>query len=959
MIRALMWKEWREQRTIALAIFAFGVLALFLTAQFAPVTGGGSSYLSRLGARELMAPALAYLAGAVCGAMLLADEKEVGTMEFLDALPCLRRGVWIGKAAFGLVLTLLQATILAVLAVELDCVDSYQVSQVGYGMFVVLVGLQSLAWGMFGGAIARSTLGAVFQGSLGAALVGTALAIPFVLLFGQRQFSRSYGIPLMAFYTAWLAIGLAGSAVMFSRLDWRSRPAHFGTTGVRAGRSYRVPGFGALVWLTTRQAVWIILGAGAAGLVIGGVMVAPDVWPLFVWPGATLGIGVLAGVTALGEEQTRGVGRFWAERRLPLGRLWLTKVLIHFLIGVIAAFLMFLPLWIADGNRPFRTRLLGIVRPEIGRFLLIGLVYGFVVGHLAGLIFRKTVVAGLAAGVTAATLVGLIVPSLLGGGLSWWQAWGPALVLLVTARLILYPWATERVLARGPALRVAGGVVAAAALLATGIAYRVYEIPGAPDRLATSGFVESLPSYEANKSGQTARGAASQFRRVAGDTPWSYQNRPRPVPAGRGGARSTPEWMEGLERTSPVGWGAEGTALKPWLDQVFADNWHRQLDDLATRAVGVYDDPRNLDYANRQEETRDLRAMTIALRLRGLQRQAEGDPDTYLRLLRGGLAAARTARNKGGLVTVTVAFQCEDLLLSGFVEWLAALDGRADLLRSALDELDLHERQMPVGADDTYWAEQVILRNTMERVSSWLPANLVLGRVELGTSTEQADAEADLVATCWAVPWERLRRERILRLNTHPDRHVDRSWLSGLQYGHLWRTDEANTVTERDTRGVALRRLARLQVALRLYQLDHGRPAATLAELVPTCLAAVPDDPYTGAPFRYRLSAGESVETAREDPTFRSNPQMAALVAGGGVIAHATLTPTAAGPSLILRGTVDVPLSRGRMRIAAGSGVLWSAGPDGHDDGGVLVGVLGARTEIGEDWVIVIPRLGR
>src|SRR5262249_19034111 len=90
MIRARGLEEWREQRTIALAVLAFGVLALFLTAQFAPATGGGSSILARQGARELMAPALAYLAGAVCGAMLLADEKEAGTIEFLDALPCLR-----------------------------------------------------------------------------------------------------------------------------------------------------------------------------------------------------------------------------------------------------------------------------------------------------------------------------------------------------------------------------------------------------------------------------------------------------------------------------------------------------------------------------------------------------------------------------------------------------------------------------------------------------------------------------------------------------------------------------------------------------------------------------------------------------------------------------------------------------------------------------------------------------
>jgi hypothetical protein len=82
-IRAIAWKEWREQRAIALAVLTFGVLALALTSQFADPTTGGSAW-SQAGPRELMAQALAYLAGTVCGAMLLADEKEIGTLEFLD-----------------------------------------------------------------------------------------------------------------------------------------------------------------------------------------------------------------------------------------------------------------------------------------------------------------------------------------------------------------------------------------------------------------------------------------------------------------------------------------------------------------------------------------------------------------------------------------------------------------------------------------------------------------------------------------------------------------------------------------------------------------------------------------------------------------------------------------------------------------------------------------------------------
>ena len=42
MIPAIFWKEWREQRTIALAVLAFGVPgARASTAQFADPTAGG------------------------------------------------------------------------------------------------------------------------------------------------------------------------------------------------------------------------------------------------------------------------------------------------------------------------------------------------------------------------------------------------------------------------------------------------------------------------------------------------------------------------------------------------------------------------------------------------------------------------------------------------------------------------------------------------------------------------------------------------------------------------------------------------------------------------------------------------------------------------------------------------------------------------------------------------------
>ena len=48
-------------------------------------------------------------------------------------------------------------------------------------------------------------------------------------------------------------------------------------------------------------------------------------------------------------------------------------------------------------------------------------------------------------------------------------------------------------------------------------------------------------------------------------------------------------------------------------------------------------------------------------------------------------------------------------------------------------------------------------------------------------------------------------------------------------------------------RGLAIRRMAATALAIRLYQLEHGRRPAKLADLVPKYLPAVPLDPFAAA----------------------------------------------------------------------------------------------------------------
>ncbi|HKA06264.1 MAG TPA: ABC transporter permease [Gemmataceae bacterium] len=964
MILAMVWKEWREQRTIALAVLVFGLLAMSATAQFVDPTGGGTTWAEG-GARELMALSLAYLAGAVCGAVLLADEKEVGTLEFLDSMPSRRRDVWLGKMTFGFVFVIVQCVTLALLAFAIGCVDQ-RMTPFQYGTMAVLVGLLAYAWGMFGGAMARTTLGAVFQGSLVSFFVAIVLAIPFLVFFGPRAFNQPFGRALILFYMVWLAVGVIGSGLIFAATD-RKRTAPRIVNGVEEAtprRQLRGPGVRALVWLTTRQAVYIALGAFAAGAVLGATMLAPDVVPIFLWMGATLAFGVLAGVTTLGEEQTRGIASFWAERRLPLGRMWLTKVSVHFVIAVLAAAIAFLPLYAAMPGLPFRSRLLvGVdpgLRSELWRLLLLSLVYGFVVGQLAGMIFRKTIVAGLAAAVTAATFVALILPAVIGGGASRWQVWGPAVVLLLTARVLLYPWATDRVMARGPAVRVAAGFLLAFGVLGAGLAYRVYEIPDRPDRLAESGFEASLPSRDST-AGRDARAVVAQYRRAANEARGRYPSRASGLPTISPVQYLATEQVDPLIRVAQSGWGQEVRVLEPWLDQMFALEWPKLLEQLPTKPAAVFEDPRDLDYFNSVEAANDLRELAAAVRARGMQRLAVGDPDTYARQARGMLAAIRTARTKCGIGTALLALDAEETVLGGLTEWLSKHDARPDLLRELLAELIRHEREMPTGTGDAYWVEQIFLRNTMERVGTWLPRQLNPTGRGSESRANQLEAESEVVAIAWNVPWERARRERILRAHTDPENPADPHWLSGLHLTPYWRAKRTDRILTPERRGLTHRRLVLLDVALRVYQVDRGEPAASLVQLVPTFLPAAPIDPYSDKPFGYRLSGGEELSPLRGEVghAVQSTVRLAIAVVDvtRALNAWAEFQATPARGSGTAGFSLGIPPPPTPVKLTAkrGDAILWSVGADLQDNGGYHPAVQRTPTIEGEDWIIVVP----
>jgi hypothetical protein len=64
-------------------------------------------------------------------------------------------------------------------------------------------------------------------------------------------------------------------------------------------------------------------------------------------------------------------------------------------------------------------------------------------------------------------------------------------------------------------------------------------------------------------------------------------------------------------------------------------------------------------------------------------------------------------------------------------------------------------------------------------------------------------------------------------------------------------------------------RLAQLSVALARHHAETGEYPATLEQLIPKYLSAVPVDAFGGAPFAYsRIEGGASIASQTRDPEF-------------------------------------------------------------------------------------------
>jgi hypothetical protein len=404
-IRALAWKEYREQRGVWLAMGCFAGLVLVLFAPWLlPASLGPEERRAFLVAAGGI---LAWAYGVVSGAMLLAGEREGGTLAFLDELPARRGQVWMAKCLTGMALVLAFTVLVAVaIACVLRSAHAWEPAA------LVLAGLCGLGWGLAFSATGSTVL-AVIGWAMGAQVVVGLVLLALLFLIGapvDDDLTRSYGIleAIVVIGNALFAVAaLLRSRAIYCLVEKPQAPRGGGQVSLLAPSE----------WPPRYFALALVLASLAAGVGVSSVGGK-------LWHPATLLVGVACGVAAFASRRDS-----LASTVTP-ARDWMVRALSHALLAFAAITLVALPPLcrsvVTEEGIPF-------IQSPLSIFLAVGLMYGFTFGVLFSILLPSPRAA--VAVTIAAALLGIVLwgPPRLAGGLDFWQtAYPPALALLMS-----------------------------------------------------------------------------------------------------------------------------------------------------------------------------------------------------------------------------------------------------------------------------------------------------------------------------------------------------------------------------------------------------------------------------------------------------------------------------------------------------------------------------------------------
>jgi hypothetical protein len=947
MTRVLVWKELREQWNSAVAVLALGV-CLFVSSLMLSNASGPRFELT-----TGLLLCLAWVCGLVAGVQPLATEFESGTLNWLDALPVSRRAIWRSKALAAAGIVVAQVILLFALMLAISGRDPLN-HPVRVLAIAMLFGLSGLAGGLLGSALARTALGAFGWGILIQFGVGWILAIfasAWSVGMGQSSFADVL-FAALALVTS--AAPLVISARRFGRLDRMRRARNRDRTPVSERR--------AIAWLTWRQGRvvrWVVLGAGLS-LAISVPLAVPHLWPAF-----GLLLGVIAGAGTFGADQAGTACRFLGDRRIQPGKLWAMKQLVRIgpLAVVVVAYFLFgwmriLAIqWdlahVSQAGDPDRIdRLMRDFNPTL---VLIGPLYGYALGQFFGLVCRKEAVAAVLAALTAACVWFLWTPSLVIGGVFLWQWLLPPLLLIAVTRPAIWPWATGRLATWTPILGLGAAVLVAIALSLGGVAYRMIEAPVRSAPFDVAAFETTLPKPEQNEAGREIAQSIRQFQKAFDQAEADFgQNVQRPND-------TSPAFIvQAGDAVRDAKWPTDNAKLDRWLDAILAERWLEEIRAAVRLPLGSV----NLtgvtySHVNWQIQVAAQNAGTL-IEARALRRISRGEVETALDDIGLALDLSRHLQSKTRTDQFISAASMETRALVLLPKWAVKAADRPELIRRAIDMVRDHEEHRPPLSDVIKKEYLNSLQNAQYgyRIDMIPPGGRPNGLEwqlrEAAINTPWEQIRTDAILATWFAGILRTAEmsypEAIRRIDMASPNEVDAAWYllsdwvpptsdpstarrDGRRLVEMLRNSVwwnmgwgmGSYLFALDARSITVIRATQYQLALILYQARFGKPAETVQVLVPDFLPSPPVDPFGDGPFHYRVSVGERIHwfsnrPYNEDSAYRT--------------------------------------------FGTGEGILWSNGPDLHDDGGRRNELSAWRFQgggpaPGGDILFIVPVVGR
>jgi hypothetical protein len=634
-------------------------------------------------------------------------------------------------------------------------------------------------------------------------------------------------------------------------------------------------------WLVSRQGKWVFLGAALIALVSGATA---RLAPLFFWPIGSMLVGILCGLGVFCPDQKEG-RVFWASQRLPAGRIWFTKIVTWGALLAVALMLSGMAdTWWSLRENTVDFRLFGwldrwqdINSQSAGSarkraldpylFVLMWPGYGFSIAVLLGQLTSRTVIAATVAVVTVPAVLALWVPSFLISGLPVWQVMIIPGLLLLTSAASQQAWIADRLISPKSFTILGLSILASFAWLVGCLWYRVAEVPDVDEPFDRRAFLAELQPFQ-NSTGVQLTDVLKRLPSLEISIKGQQSSAPgeERSPGMPGAASSEPStvYLEGTRFDRTI-WADWRRAISARLTSLFASAWYVDLQRAAVAPLGLVDDVRNHHFANlRLYGTRPGDRLGNLMDWRIAQLIESRDFAGALRVMETGLKVARQLENFSSSGSYASGVDLEAALLGSSLDQLlqAARTDRA-LLQSAQELVRSHSaaRPNPTGALKT----QILMNDSLDAFES-------ASKSPLDTTYRRLAIQ---------VPWEKERQQRIKRAAafgalsalSKPGRQPE-SWevrqsdpfIEAAQSAGLPPKRGVGTEVSPEEWGAFLLQswpvnsnyglmvsfaiageraviVARIAVALRLYQFDHHRAPASLEELVPEYLPALPHDP--------------------------------------------------------------------------------------------------------------------